>query len=280
MGDLLHDIDPCHAVFIPYRILLETARKQTLGDKVCAVSAHSFIAVIRRIVIDAVFVRICDRAAYVVIIGCRSKCSHHLQAAVFGDHTEVVCIRLRRLGCGLGLLFHPVKILIGIADLRDLPVASVVTLYLQGEIVAVGSCVHRRIGIRRVTDCHPLINVQIGSSVLKTASCNFDPRNKSPDHIIRGHDKGCVLSLSLPFVYYASGKSRIIRGVACDVSALGSFVILEIVDQIAGFISQFGFDHSEIRIHLLRGCNDFFIVRSHGMIIEITDRQIKASRSF
>ena len=280
MGNLLHNVDPGHTVAIPYGILLEAARVQALGDKVRAVSAPAFIAVIRRIVIDAVFVRIRDRTAYVVVISCRCRCSHHLQAAVFGDHTEVVCIRLSRLSCRLSFLFHPVKILIRVADRRDLPVTSVVTAYLQGEIVAIGSCVHFRIRIRCVTYCHPLINVKIRGSIFKTASCNFDPGNQSPDHIVCGHDKGCIFSLSLPFVYYAYGKSSMIRCVACNVSALFRFVIFEIVDKIVGFITKFVLDHSEIGIHLLRRGDDFFVFSSHGMIIEISDRLIKAGRSF
>ena len=66
--DLLHDVDPRYAVLVPHRILRETAVIETLGDKVRAVSASSFVAVIRRIIIDAVFIGIGNSLGYIVVI--------------------------------------------------------------------------------------------------------------------------------------------------------------------------------------------------------------------
>ena len=53
--DLLHDVDPGYTVLVPHGILRETAVIKTLGDKVRAVSASSFVTVIKRIVIISVF---------------------------------------------------------------------------------------------------------------------------------------------------------------------------------------------------------------------------------
>ena len=46
VGDLLHDVDPCYAVLVPHRVLLETAVIEALGDEVRAVSSSALVAVI------------------------------------------------------------------------------------------------------------------------------------------------------------------------------------------------------------------------------------------
>ena len=128
MRDLPHNVDPGDAVLVPYRVLQEAARKEALGDKVRAVSAFSLVAVIGRIVIDAILVRVRHRGIYVVVICPDCSGRHHFLRPVFGNDTEGIRALLPRLQGVFYFLLHPVKILIGIFNSGDLPAAAEVTV--------------------------------------------------------------------------------------------------------------------------------------------------------
>ena len=280
MRDLLHDIDPCHTVFVPDGILLETARIQALGYKVGAVSASSFVAVVRRIVINAVFIRICDRRRYIVVVGLRRGRSHHFFAAIFRDDPHIVISG--RL-CFRGIfrfLIHPVKILIRVGYRDEVPAAVPVTVDDKREVIAICSRINDVRCFRSIAHGHPLVDVQHGGVSGRAASRHLDPGDHRVDRIGCGHHIGSELSLPVPLRDDIRGKIRRFVIVTGYISALGRLIELQVIDQALRLFADVLFDRREIGIHLLRGCDDLFIRYGHGIVIEVPDRTVKVSRPF
>ena len=278
--DLLHYVDPRDAVLVPHGVLLETAVIETLGDKVRAVPAFSLVAVVGRIVIDAVFISVSDRLGYVVGIGrCGDRC-HHLLLAVFREDSErigVLALCLQRVS---NFFLHPVKVAVRIFYGRDLPLALSVAVEFKGESIAVSSRIDGRDLIGCVSDRHPLVNVEHGSLSLYGAAVDFDPRNQRADLVIGGNDIRSIFSLSVPLRDHTAGKLLPAVPGADHITALGGLVIFEIIDESLGFVTQFGFYRCKIGRHHLRGCENFLVRRGHGIVVKASERFIEAPRSF
>ena len=82
MSDLLHDIDPRYTVLVPRGILGKSSVIEALGHKVGAVSASSFVTVIRRIIVNAVLIRVSNSVGYIIVVGSGCGRRHHFLFAV------------------------------------------------------------------------------------------------------------------------------------------------------------------------------------------------------